>query len=304
MKPVAIVIPTYNNLPELRLCLKALSQQTYKDFVAYVCVDGSTDGTLDYLAHQPYAFVQVLTHPDRRNRGRNATRNLILSHLDRHDWVAFLDSDSVPLPDWLERFLAAQPTDEEVLLGKILYYASDGPNIWHLYRQWRERVQSKRPVDFRHFISINALLSAAKLKEVGGFDERIRRHGLDDIELGWRLEAIGLRFRRVVEAKVWSASQHKPLASLLRFYEMARYNLPYFHEKHPASRLRLYKGTWLIKPFYRWISRLLFFFVRPRLIYELLPYVPQGLKVRFFHYLAFYAIAQGYQKKPWPLHKA
>jgi glycosyltransferase involved in cell wall biosynthesis len=50
MAAVAVITPTYNNLPELRQCLKALSQQTYTDFVAYVCVDGSTDGTLEYLS--------------------------------------------------------------------------------------------------------------------------------------------------------------------------------------------------------------------------------------------------------------
>jgi glycosyltransferase involved in cell wall biosynthesis len=107
MAAVAVIIPTYNNLPELRQCLKALSQQTYTDFVAYVCVDGSTDGTLEYLSSQPYEFVKVLTHPDGRNHGRNAARNLALPYLHQHRWVAFLDSDSIPLPNWLEAFCAA-----------------------------------------------------------------------------------------------------------------------------------------------------------------------------------------------------
>ena len=44
-----IIIATYNNLEELTKCLKSFEKQTYKEFNVFVCVDGSTDGTLNYL---------------------------------------------------------------------------------------------------------------------------------------------------------------------------------------------------------------------------------------------------------------
>lgn len=129
MSAVAVVIPTYNNLAELRYCLAALAQQRYRDFTAYVCVDGSTDETLAYLhaVEEELPFLRVLTHPDGRNHGRNAARNLALPYLPAHKWVAFLDSDSVPLPDWLEQFLSTPPRPDEVLLGAILYFSQRTP---------------------------------------------------------------------------------------------------------------------------------------------------------------------------------
>jgi len=301
MTSVAVIIPTYNNLPELRLCLKALSQQSYKDFVAYVCVDGSTDGTLEYLRSQPYEFVKVLTHPDGRNHGRNATRNLALPYLHQHKWVAFLDSDSIPLPDWLEAFYTSAK-ENEVLIGKILYYAPFGPNPWNSYRLWRSNthLKTKERINFKRFCTISAFLSAAVFQQVGGFDPAIRRHGLGDVELGWRLQNMGLRFRLIAEAKVWSASQHTPAQALLRYYEMGRINLPFLYRKHPGIREHLYGGRWLTKPFYKFVAQVMYFLVRPSWVYSLLDRVPTWLQVRFLHYLVLYAIMQGYKHKRLP----
>jgi GT2 family glycosyltransferase len=301
MTSVAVIIPTYNNLPELRLCLKALSQQSYKDFVAYVCVDGSTDGTLEYLRCEPYEFVKVLTHPDGRNHGRNAARNLALPYLHQHRWVAFLDSDSIPLPDWLETFCTSAK-ENEVLIGKILYYAPFGPSPWNLYRLWRSNThqKTKERITFKHFCTISAFLSAAVFQHVGGFDPAIRRHGLGDVELGWRLQNMGLRFRLIAEAKVWSASQHTPAQALLRYYEMGRVNLPFLYRKHPGIQAHLYGGRWLTKPFYKFVAQVMYFLVRPSWVYGLLDRVPTWLQVRLLHYLVLYAIMQGYKHKRLP----
>ncbi len=303
MKPIALVIPTYNNLDELKSCLRALSQQTYQHFTAYVCVDGSTDGTLAYLAEKPYDFIEVLTHPDGCNHGRNAARNLILPHLDRHEWVAFLDSDAIPLPNWLESFLAQKPGLKEVLVGRILYYADFMPNPWVLYRRWREARRHKKQADFRAFHTSNAFLSAEPLKRLGGFDARIRRHGLGDIELGWRLERSGLSFRYVAEAAIWTASQQSPIEALQRAYEMGRYNLPYIHQIHPESRTKLFRGYWLTHPIRRRTLKLLFAMLPPIRLYRLLGKSPAWLSNRVLQYLVLYSLSQGYWQQSWRLHR-
>jgi len=299
---VAVVIPTYNNLPELRLCLKALRQQTYKDFVAYVCVDGSSDGTMEYLNSRPYAFVEVLTHPDGRNHGRSAARNLVLPHLHRHKWVAFLDSDSIPLPNWLESFCTAFESAEEVLLGRILYYAPYGPNPWNEYRLWRAslHVRQAEKLNFRHFCSISSFLLAEALRQVGGFDGAIRRHGLGDVELGWRLAEAGMRFRLVSEAKVWSASQQTPAQALIRYYKMGRFNLPYLYQKHPPIQAHLYGGRWLSRPFYKFLAKAMYALLRPSWVYAWLRHAPTWIQVRFLHYLVLYAILLGHERKQLP----
>ncbi|GIV23327.1 MAG: hypothetical protein KatS3mg025_0986 [Bacteroidia bacterium] len=294
MAAVAIVIPTYNNLPELRRCLQALGQQTFKDFMAYVCVDGSTDGTLAYLSTHAPAFVRVLTHPDGRNHGRNAARNLILPHLHQHRWLATLDSDSVPLPTWMESFLAASPTEKEILLGQMLYFSEDNPNPWQLYLAWREKKRAKGPVGFQHFSTGNTLIPAQAFVAMGGMDPQIRRHGLGDVELGWRLAEAGYTFRYVAEARVWSAVQPTPVQALVRAYEMGRHNLPYLHRKHPGTQGVLFGGKWLT---HRGRRLLLWPFIQPawaRLTLRLLPRLSPWGRKRAMRYLLFYAVARGY----------
>lgn len=44
-----IIIPVFNRLEETKLCLRALDNQSYKNFKIYIINDGSTDATEDYL---------------------------------------------------------------------------------------------------------------------------------------------------------------------------------------------------------------------------------------------------------------
>lgn len=308
MGTVAIIIPTYNNLPELRQCLAALSQQTYPKFTAYVCVDGSTDETLAYLEKYKPSFVQVLTHPDGRNHGRNAARNLALPYLSAHRWVAFLDSDSLPLPGWLEGFLASDPQPNEVLLGAILYFSPENPNPWQRYLAWREQQRaytlqkSRTPTEnFRYFITGNSFLPSELLLQAKGMDGQIRRHGLGDVELGYRLQKLGCSFRYIPTAKVWSTVQPDPYQALTRAYQMGLYNLPYLHQKHPQTRFTLYGGRWLVEP---WRRRLLQFILQPfwaKRVLALLDGLPSALQRWGMRYLVFYAIARGFWKKRFEL---
>lgn len=317
MTEIAVVIPTYNNLPELQQCLEALQQQTYRNFTAYVCVDGSTDGTFTYVKdleihslQQSYKppFIRALVHPDGRNHGRNATRNLALPYLSAHDWVAFLDSDSCPLPDWLERFIEADPLPNEVLLGAILYFSTDNPNPWQRYLAWRERrrayaLQRSQAMRgyFRYFVTGNAFLPSLLLLQAKGMDTQIRRHGLGDVELGYRLQALGCTFRYVPQAKVWSAAQQTPYQALSRLYQMGIYNLPYLHKKHPESRRVLFGGRWLLD---RWRRQLLQLFLQPfwaRRVLAALDKLPEFLQRWSMRYLVLYAVARGFWKKGFAL---
>lgn len=128
-------------------------------------------------------------------------------------------------------------------------------------------------------------------------DEQIRRHGLGDTELGYRLQAAGARFRYVPTARVWSTVQQTPYQALSRLYQMGRHNLPYLHQKHPDSRSALFGGRWLLDP---WRKRLIRLLLRPFWAERLLMHLPQlpGTWQRWgMRYLVFYAVARGFWGK-------
>lgn len=73
-KTLYIIIPLYNVARYIRECLDSIMQQTYKNFVAIIVNDGSTD--------ESATITQEYCHKDKRfvllsqeNRGLGAARN-------------------------------------------------------------------------------------------------------------------------------------------------------------------------------------------------------------------------------------
>jgi glycosyltransferase involved in cell wall biosynthesis len=105
---VSVIIPTYNRAALVQEAVASVLAQTCRDFEFLVVDDGSTDDTAEVLAGLDGQF-QVLRHPSRR--GVSATRNTGIAAA-RGEWLAFLDSDDLWLPEKLARqlaYLAAHP---------------------------------------------------------------------------------------------------------------------------------------------------------------------------------------------------
>ncbi len=102
---VSIILPTCNRLPYLRTAVESVFAQTLNSWELIVADDGSAGETVEYLAelaHLPR--VKLLRLPHRGNPG--AARNAGLREASG-EYVAFLDSDDVWLPNKLEVQVAA-----------------------------------------------------------------------------------------------------------------------------------------------------------------------------------------------------
>lgn len=113
---VSVVIPAYNASRFLKRCLRSVWEQEYPaaSLEIVLCEDGSTDDTYPLavaLQKRSPVAMQVLTHPERTNRGVSATRNLALRH-SRGSVIAILDADDMCRPGRIAmpmRFLEANP---------------------------------------------------------------------------------------------------------------------------------------------------------------------------------------------------
>ena len=96
---VSVIIPTYNRAALVTEALASVLAQTYRDFEVLVVDDGSSDATLSALA----AFEgQVRVVAKKERGGVSAARNLGAREA-AGEWLAFLDSDDLWLPEKLSR---------------------------------------------------------------------------------------------------------------------------------------------------------------------------------------------------------
>ena len=100
MEPlVSVIIPTYNRAEYLKLALKSVLEQTYKNIEVIVADDGSMDNTAEVVADFNDPQIKYFY---KKNTGLPAaTRNLGLREASG-EYIAFLDSDDMWLPEKLE----------------------------------------------------------------------------------------------------------------------------------------------------------------------------------------------------------
>lgn len=104
---ISVIVPLYNGSAYLERCLESISAQEVDRYQVevLVCEDGSHDRSLEVaqaLAPRQRHETRVFSHPDGRNHGVCATRNLGAAEA-RGEFLALLDADDLWLPGKLAR---------------------------------------------------------------------------------------------------------------------------------------------------------------------------------------------------------
>lgn len=190
MPLVSVIIPTFNRAAMVAEAVASVEAQTFRDFEILVVDDGSTDATLKTLA--PLKGAKVL---HRGSRGGVAAARNWGAAAARGEWLAFLDSDDL----WLPNKLARQMTYLE---------ATPGLRLCQTDETWvRHGVRVNKPVSHRKvagriflpslkrcMVSPSAVvLHRQLLADHGGFDEDLPAAEDYDLwlRLTWRFE-VGL----------------------------------------------------------------------------------------------------------------
>lgn len=167
---VSVIIPVYNRREMLLQAVDAVLAQSFTDFELIVVDDGSTDDTPAALA----PFSDVITLLTQENRGVSAARNVGVSR-SKGEFIAFLDSDDLWLPDKLKRQVAFFKARPEAL-------ACQTEEVWiKSGRRVNPGKKHRKPSGMIFMPSLELCLvspSAAMIKksfflDMGGFDESL-----------------------------------------------------------------------------------------------------------------------------------
>ncbi|SDU77140.1 Glycosyl transferase family 2 [Jiangella alkaliphila] len=181
---ITVVIPTKDRREGVLAAIDSVVAQTYRNWQLIVVDDGSTDGTAEaiepLLADERIELV-------RRERagGVSAARNAGLAQA-RGDYVAYLDSDNVWTPDFLEVMVAFVRTRSlrfGYAVSELVEEKKNGR------RGYRSLPYNRAALVERNFIDcIVVLHERSLLDEVGAFDEDLRRNV--DWDLFIRMSAV------------------------------------------------------------------------------------------------------------------
>jgi GT2 family glycosyltransferase len=200
---ISVVVPTYNRLPMLRRALEALERQDVDALFEVVVVsDGSTDETDAFLrGHASSVTLRPVFQP---NQGPATARNRGFTDA-RGDLIVFVDDDVVADPGLLRVHLEAHRDNPElVTIGPMLTPPDHKMTPWvaweqsMLYRQYSAMIDRAWHATARQFYTGNSAVRRVHLVRSGGFDTSFRR--AEDVELGYRMAAQGLRFEFLPDA--------------------------------------------------------------------------------------------------------
>ncbi|MEY5047504.1 MAG: hypothetical protein RLZZ175_863 [Bacteroidota bacterium] len=290
MSIFSVILPTFNNKFEIINCLKSLNNQTFKDFEVIICVDGSTDNTIEAIEIENFNFnYKILQHPDKQNHGRPSTRNLGIFNAQT-EYTLLLDSDNEADVNLLFEHYKILSKHECISVGDIIYKQSDD---WsnYLYARGKGKYKHLDEIPFQYLNTQNVAIKTQYLKEVGGLDANITGYGGDDTELSYRLYK---RFNLPTiynKKALANGSLNKTFNKALnQMYEFGNTSLKYIHKKHPnfteIFNIKLIENKainiFLANPiFYYFINKTYSSF-------------PLKIKNLLIHYMVFYKICKGY----------
>jgi glycosyltransferase involved in cell wall biosynthesis len=189
---VSIIVPTFNRLKFLRPTIESVFKQTCQDWELLLADDGSDAATRAYLQSieaPPRVRVLWLAHSGKPAVARNAAMREA-----RGEYIAFLDSDDLWLPDKLQvqlESLRRHPACQWSHTRFVLVDEAHEPIPWMRGGGWPvpagwilEEVLESRTV-----ISVpSVIVRRSLLEQVGGFDEELVM--CEDFDLWLRLAAL------------------------------------------------------------------------------------------------------------------
>lgn len=208
---VSIILLGFNNLDYLLRCLECLYKQTHLLFDVTLINNGvAVEFFVDLEASYPAVQIEHFSY----NLGFAAANN-IGARLARGKWIALLNADAFPEPDWLENLLyvAEQNPQYTAFSSRQIQYNApyllDGAgDVYHVSGlAWRRDYNMSAltyGLSQKEIFSpcaAAALYSREEFLKIGGFDEDYFSY-FEDVDLGFRLRLNGAKCLYVPDAVV------------------------------------------------------------------------------------------------------
>ena len=196
-RPLAsVIIPHYNDLDNLKICLELLIKQTFpRDKYEIIVADNNSACGIDKVVEACAGIARVVPAPV---QGAGPARDVAVRNSSGLN-LAFIDSDCLPAKDWLEQGVKAL-SDYDMVGGKVIVSVVDPQNptpteAFELVFAF----DNKKYVEVTGYsISANMFVRRSVFENVGGFLPDVS----EDFEWGRRATALGYRWKYEEGARI------------------------------------------------------------------------------------------------------
>jgi GT2 family glycosyltransferase len=182
-----IQLCTYNRAHLLGRVLEACFEQTLSpnEYEVVLVNDGSTDETPAVIAQAQARATCAFTVINQRNSGLAHGRNAGIAAASG-ERIILIDDDILPTPRFVEEHLATHAQHpKDVIRGAVINTES--------FDALPPPVYSLKNYSGNYFWTSNVSVPLATIREIGGFNESFSEYGWEDIDVGLRLRARGLK---------------------------------------------------------------------------------------------------------------
>ena len=210
---ISVILVSWNSAGHLSRCLESLLLQTFQQFEIILIDNGSSDRGTDEL-EQKYPELDLHLERLTSNLGFAAANN-IGARRARGRWLALLNTDAFPEPEWLEALIQAAENNQEFTFfasRQLQAHAPDfldgGGDAYHIsglgWRRYYNLPSESHALLAEEVFSpcgAAALYLRDDFLQAGGFDEDYFSY-FEDVDLGFRLRLSGKKCLYVPQAVV------------------------------------------------------------------------------------------------------
>ncbi|RBP04168.1 glycosyl transferase family 2 [Roseiarcus fermentans] len=240
---VSVIVPHYNDIENLKICLDLLDRQTFpRETFEIVVADNNSRCGLAAVATVCGARARAVAAPV---QGAGEARNAAVA-ASRGAVLAFIDSDCRPEPDWLARGVEALE-QADVVGGPVIVEVEDPahPTPVEAFELAFSFDTRRYVVDHHYCVTANMFTPREVFDRVGPFRGRVA----EDVDWGWRATRLGFTLAYAPQAAIHHPAR-RTWDELIRKWRRTTPEMFYLTTELPGGRLKWAARTWalLISP--------------------------------------------------------
>jgi len=251
---VSIVIVTHNRIKTLKLAIKSILRQSYRNLEVIVVDDHSTDGTYEYLLnvmhHTPHPLIKVIK--TQRELLPSAARQIGF-YVAKGEFILYLDDDCILAKDSVERLVKVLSLYSDIgavgpavydLYGRLLHC---GGKTFPYFRWLKPRQNEGKDVeliDCDFLPSTAIMLRRDILAKINGWNYKDFPWHAEEVDLCMRIRKLNYRVSCYIHAKALHVTDRQlKVQNTTRAYYASRSRVHYYRTHLSEVEFLLYLGS-------------------------------------------------------------